>query len=417
MKRRGGLFVTVRDSDKSEITDVVRKFAEQGFALFATKGTAKTLRDAGLESTEVGKLYESSDSILELIESGRIDYIISTSSKGRLPSRDSVKIRRKAVERAIPVLTSIDTANALAECLISRFTQRSTELVDINRMRAEKIRLPFTKMNGTSNDYIYFNCFDQTIDAPESLSVYLSEQHNGIGGDGIILICPSGIADAKMRIFNRDGSEGKMCGNGIRCVGKYLYDNGMVDKTDLTVETLSGVKQLKLFVRGGKVKSVTVDMGEASLTPAQVPVLLDGESVVGRPVTIEGNEYAITCVSMGNPHCVVFVENPDLIDIAAVGPAFEHAPLFPDRVNTEFVRVLDSHALKIRVWERGSGETLACGTGACAAVVAAVENGYCAKNEDITVRLRGGDLLVRYTDGTVLMTGDARKNFEGIVEL
>ncbi len=417
MKRRGGLLVTVRDSDKSEITDAVRKFARQGFTLYATKGTAKALRDAGMEAAEVGKLHEESDNILSLIESGKIDYIISTSTKGRLPSRDSVKIRRKAIERAVPVLTSIDTANALADCLVSRFTQRSTELVDINAMRAEKMRLKFTKMNGTSNDYIYFDCFDQQIDAPESLSVYLSEQHAGIGGDGVILICPSEIADAKMRIFNRDGSEGKMCGNGIRCVGKYLYDNGMADKTDLAIETLSGVMRLKLYVRGGKVKSVTVDMGKASLAPARVPVLLEGCSVVGRKTEIEGIEYKITCVSMGNPHCVVFMENPDLIEIGKIGPAFEHAPIFPDRVNTEFVKVLNSHTLKMRVWERGSGETLACGTGACAAVVAAVENGFCEKGEDITVRLRGGDLLVRYTDEAVWMTGDARKSFEGVVEL
>ncbi len=417
MKRRGGLLVTVRDSDKSEITDAVRKFVSQGFSVYATKGTAKTLRDAGMEAVEVGKLHDSSDNIMTLLESGKVDYIISTSSKGRLPSRDSVKIRRKAIELAVPCITSVDTANALADSLISRFSQRSTELVDINNMRTGKMRLSFTKMNGTSNDYIYFNCFRQPIDAPESLSVYLSDPHSGVGGDGVILICPSDTADAKMRIFNRDGSEGKMCGNGIRCVGKYLYDNGMTDKTELTIDTLSGQKHLRLYVRGGKVKSVAVDMGKAALAPKDVPVLLDGDRVVGRRISIEGKEYGITCVSMGNPHCVVFDENPDLLDIAAIGPAFESAPIFPDRVNTEFVKVINSHTLKMRVWERGSGETLACGTGACAAVVAAVENGFCQKGEDITVRLRGGDLLVCYTDDGVIMTGDARKNFEGAVEL
>ena len=417
MKRRGGLLVTVRDSDKGEITDAVRKFVELGFCVYATKGTAKAIRDAGMEATEVGKLHDSSDNIMTLMESGKVDYIISTSSKGRLPSRDSVKIRRKAVELAVPCITSADTANALADSLISRFTQRSTELVDINHMRTEKTRLAFTKMNGTSNDYIYFNCFETQIDAPESLSVYLSDPHGGVGGDGVILICPSDTADAKMRIFNRDGSEGRMCGNGIRCVGKYLYDNGMTDKTELNIDTLSGEKHLRLYVRGGKVKSVSVDMGKAALSPKEVPVLLEGERVVGRPVPIEGKDYRITCVSMGNPHCVVFEENPDLLDIAKIGPAFESAPIFPDRVNAEFVKVIDSHTLKMRVWERGSGETLACGTGACAAVVAAVENGFCQKGEDITVRLRGGDLLVCYTDEGVVMTGDARKNFEGVVEL
>ncbi len=417
MKRRGGLLVTVRDSDKGEMTDAVRKFVGLGFTVYATKGTAKAIRDAGMEAVEVGKLHESSDNILTLMESGKVDYIISTSSKGRLPSRDSVKIRRKAIELAVPCITSADTANALADSLVSRFTQHSTELVDINRMRKEKIRLPFTKMNGTSNDYIYFDCFKRQIDAPESLSVYLSNPHHGVGADGVILICPSETAHAKMRIFNRDGSEGKMCGNGIRCVGKYLYDNGMTDKTELTIDTLSGEKHLRLYVRGGKVKSVSVDMGKAVLTPAEIPVLLEGDRVVGRRVSIEGTEHEITCVSMGNPHCVIFSENPDQVNIEATGPALEYASVFPERANIEFVKVVDSHTLKMRVWERGSGETLACGTGACAAVVAAVENGFCQKGEDITVRLRGGDLLVRYTEEAVWMTGDARKNFEGVVEL
>ncbi len=418
MKRRGGLLVTVRDQDKAEMTDAVRKFADLGFTLYATKGTAAVLRLAQMKVIEVGKLHETDgENILTLIESGKIDYILSTSSKGRLPSRDSVKIRRKAIERAVPCITSIDTANALVDSLLSRYSEHSTELVDINHMRTQKMRLPFTKMNGTSNDYIYFNCMEQTIDAPESLSVYLSEAHAGIGGDGIILIEPSEIADAKMRIFNRDGSEGKMCGTGVRCVGKYLYDNDMTDQTELTIETKSGIKHLKLYVRGGKVKSVTVDMGKAELNPQNVPVLLDGDKIVSRPVVIDEKPYNITCVSMGNPHCVVFVEYPDLLEIEKIGPAIETAPIFPDRVNVEFVQVLDGHTLKMRVWERGSGETLACGTGACAAVVAATENSFCAKGEDITVRLRGGDLLVRYTDETVFVTGDAKKNFEGFVEL
>jgi carbamoyl-phosphate synthase large subunit len=418
MKRRGGLLVTVRDSDKGEIADTVRGFAELGFALYATKGTARVLRAAGMEAAEVDKLHESPEhNILSLLESGRIDYIISTSAKGRLPSRDSVKIRRKAIERAIPCLTSIDTANALADSLKSRFSEETTELVDLNHMRTQKMPLKFVKMNGTSNDYIYFDCFSQRVDAPESLSVQLSGLHQGIGGDGVILIEPSAVADARMRIFNRDGSEGKMCGNGIRCVGKYLYDSGIAQKTELEIETLSGIKRLRLFVRGGKVKSVTVDMGRAELAPNRIPVRLEGERVVARTVEIEGKPYEITCVSMGNPHCVIFCDNLDQLDIAALGPAFESAPIFPERVNAEFVRVLDGHTLKMRVWERGSGETLACGTGACAAVVAAVENGFCRKGEDVTVRLRGGDLLVNYTDETVHMTGDARKNYEGTAEL
>ena len=200
-------------------------------------------------------------------------------------------------------------------------------------------------------------------------------------------------------------------------MGKYLYDNGMTDRTELKIETKSGIKHLKLYVRGGKVKSVTVDMGRAELKPELIPVLLEGNKIVSRTVEFDGTGYNITCVSMGNPHCVVFCDYPDLMAIEKIGPVIETAAIFPDRVNVEFVQVLDRHTLKMRVWERGSGETLACGTGACAAVVAATENGFCTKGEDITVRLRGGDLLVRYTDETVWMTGDAKKNFEGVVEL
>ena len=417
MRRRGGLLVTVRGSDKVEVTDAVRSFFEMGFTIYATKGTANVLRAAGMTVQQVNKIHESEDNIMSLLESGKVDYIISTSAKGRLPSRDSVKIRRKAIERSIPCITSIDTANALADSLKSRFTQKTTELVDINHMRTEKMKLQFVKMNGTSNDYIYFDCFGQPVDSPESLSVQLSGRHQGIGGDGVILIEPSKIADARMRIFNRDGSEGKMCGNGIRCVGKYLYDNEYVTSDQITIETASGIKNLHLYIRGGTVKSVTVDMGRAELAPEQVPVLLDGERVVSREVILEEKPYVITCVSMGNPHCVIFCDNPDLVDLERVGPEIENAKLFPERVNVEFVSVLNAHTLKMRVWERGSGETLACGTGACAAVVAAVENGHCQKGEDVNVHLRGGDLLVRYTDESVYMTGDARKNFEGFVEL
>ncbi|MDD4688764.1 MAG: diaminopimelate epimerase [Eubacteriales bacterium] len=280
------------------------------------------------------------------------------------------------------------------------------------------MELEFTKMHGCGNDYIYFNCFTQKIDNPEGLSVGLSDRHKGIGGDGIVLICPSAVADAKMRMFNIDGSEGRMCGNAIRCVGKYLYEKGLVDKLDITIETLSGIKKLKLFNQDGEIFSVQVNMGKAELTPQNIPVALDGESVIGRMVDIAGSQQRITAVSMGNPHCVVFVDSVDEFDVAKIGPMFENSPLFPERVNTEFIKMIDDHTIKMRVWERGSGETWACGTGACAAVVAACENGFCKKNEDITVKLRGGDLVIRYNDDkTVYMTGNAIIAFEGVVKI
>ena len=422
MKRGGGVFITVRNSDKCEIGDVAKKYADLGFKIYATEGTANYLREYGVNAVSVKKIHEDkNDNTLTLIESGKIQYVISTSAKGRMPKRDSVKIRRKTVERNIPCLTSIDTANALADCLKSKYSQISTELVDINNMREEKMKLKFTKMHGTGNDYIYCSTFDQKIDNPEALAVRLSDRHFGIGGDGIILVCPSDKADAKMSMFNLDGSEGKMCGNGIRCVGKFLYDHGMVDineKDEITIETLSGIKYLKAYTRDGEVKSLRVDMGKAILDPKEIPVAMDKEKVIDEPYTIDGEEYRITCVSMGNPHCVVFMQGDiDHIEIEKIGPKFENDKLFPERVNTEFVKVLDDHTIKMRVWERGSGETWACGTGACAVAVAACENGLCKKGEDITIKLKGGDLVINYTDDTVYMTGDAEKVFEGTVEI
>lgn len=280
-------------------------------------------------------------------------------------------------------------------------------------------KLRFTKMHGISNDYVYISTFDQPEEDWEQLAIRLSDRRTGIGGDGIILVCPSDVADAKMRIFNADGSEGMMCGNGIRCVGKFVYDKGLVpaDKTTVTIDTLSGIKTLELTVRDGKVQSARVDMGAAILTPAEIPVVFDKERMIDEGLTVDGREWRVTAVSMGNPHCVTFVDDVDALALEKLGPRFEHHPAFPERVNTEFVKVIDDHTLQMRVWERGSGETWACGTGACATAVAACLNGYCQKGEDITVRLRGGDLVINYTDETVIMTGPASTVFEGEVEI
>ena len=279
------------------------------------------------------------------------------------------------------------------------------------------MRIDFTKMHGCGNDYIYINCFDMEIASPEMLAVLLSDRHTGIGGDGIVLILPSDIADARMRMFNIDGSEGGMCGNAIRCVAKYLYDEGIVRKTDMSIETRSGVRKLFLSFDDGLVSNVKVDMGKAILNPVDIPVSLPGESVIGKKAEIGGRVFEITCVSMGNPHAVVFLDGLDSLDIGAIGPMFEYSDLFPDRVNTEFVKVISGSELAMRVWERGSGETRACGTGACAAAVAAVHNGYCVKDADITVHLPGGKLVICYTDEAVYMTGEAVRVFDGFVEI
>jgi len=288
------------------------------------------------------------------------------------------------------------------------------------------MELKFTKMHGCGNDYIFINCFEKEITAPEQLAVQLSDRHFGVGGDGIVLILPSRVADAGMRMFNADGSEGKMCGNAIRCVAKYLFDNNIVPKTEMTIETLAGIKTLKLSIDGGGTGDgslyhdstmVQVDMGMPEFRPERIPVNLPGDQVVLRPVTIGGVEYAITCVSMGNPHCVVFCESVDTLDLPRIGPLFEHNPLFPERVNTEFVEVLGKNHIKMRVWERGSGETLACGTGACAVVVALTMCGLGQKDTDVRVSLPGGELTICYTDQGVLMTGGCCKVFEGTIAI
>ena len=417
MKKKGGIFITVRDQDKNEIGEIAQKFEDLGYTLYATAGTAKVLRDLGMDVIVVDKIHQNHvNNNLTLIESGKVNYIISTSSKGKLPTRDSVKIRRKAVERAIPCLTSIDTANAVANSLMSRYSEFNTELVDINKLRKGKTLRKFTKMHGAGNDYICFNCLENPIDSPEMLAIRLSDRNTGIGGEGVILILPSKSADAKMRMFNLDGTEGEMSGNGIRCVAKYLYDNNIVRKREFTVETVSGFKEISIKTEKGEATYITVNMGAPELDAAKIPAKAEGR-IIGKKHVVDGVEYDITCVNMGNPHCVVILKHLDRFDVDKVGSAFENDPLFPERVNTEFVKVIDDHTIKMRVWERGSGETRSCGTGACAAVVAAVENGLCPANEEITVKQRGGDITVRYTDDAVYMTGTAVKIFDGEVEI
>ena len=275
----------------------------------------------------------------------------------------------------------------------------------------------FYKMQGIGNDYIYFDCMNEQLEDPGKLSVRLSDRHFGIGGDGVILLCPSDVADCRMRMFNLDGSEGRMCGNGIRCIGKLAHDLGYVSGDTVTVETLSGVKTLSLYTdSNGKVSSAKVDMGGPELRGRYIPSTFGGEKVVNAPIEVGGKTFGATLVSMGNPHCVVF-EDPDRVGIEHFGPLFERHAAFPERVNTEFVRVIDRNRLRMRVWERGSGETLACGTGACATAVAAVLNGFCDMDKEISVLLLGGELRITYTAETVYMEGPATLVFTGEVDI
>lgn len=275
----------------------------------------------------------------------------------------------------------------------------------------------FTKMHGLGNDYVYVNCFEERIENPSETARYVSDRHFGVGSDGLIMINPSEAADFEMEMYNADGSRGEMCGNGIRCVAKYVYDYGLTDKTGISVETLGGIKYLDLTVEDGKAVLVKVDMGTPILDPGQIPIVSRREAVIDEPVVVDGTEYRMTGVSMGNPHAVIYVDDLGGLDLVEVGPKFENHERFPKRINTEFAHVIDRTTVEMRVWERGSGETLACGTGACAVAVASILNGY--TEDEVTVKLLGGDLLIRWDRETdkVYMTGPATVVYDGEIEI
>ena len=294
--------------------------------------------------------------------------------------------------------------------------------------------MKFTKMQGIGNDYVYVNCFEETVDDPAGTARFVSDRHFGIGSDGLILIRPSDVADCEMDMYNLDGSRGAMCGNGIRCVAKYAYDHGIVDKERITVATGAGITTLDLTVQDGKVATVRVNMGKPVFSPEAIPVDLaalakdapeecrNAEAsgrIIDVPYMVDRQLWRFTAVSMGNPHAVVFVEDPGELDLPKIGPFFENHPCFPDRVNTEFVSKVDAHTIRMRVWERGSGETLACGTGACASAVASILNGVVSPDGPVTVQLLGGDLMIEWdrTEDTVYMTGPAEEVFSGEIIL
>ena len=277
--------------------------------------------------------------------------------------------------------------------------------------------MKFTKMHGCGNDYVYVNCFEETVDNPSEVAKIVSDRHFGIGSDGLILICPSEKADFRMAMYNLDGSEGKMCGNGVRCIAKYVYDHHLTDKTRISLETLAGIKYLDLQVENGKVATVTVDMGEPILEAAKIPVTIPKDRIIDEPVDIDGKTWNMTCVSMGNPHAIVFVDDTQSLDLEKIGPALEKHPMFPEQVNTEFLQVLDRHTVNMRVWERGSGETLACGTGACASAMACILNGK--TEHEVLIHLLGGDLRITYDPdkNRIFMTGPATEVFSGEIDL
>ena len=412
-----GVYFTVNDQDKFEIVSIAKKFADLGCNLYATAGTAKVISELGIDVTVVDRL-KATKQVSGLMDEGKIDYIIYTGKTDVDSINDYIELHHHAILLGITVLTSLDTANALCDIIASKFTEYNTELVDINNLRTKRTELSFVKMQSCGNDYIYFEDMEGKITCPESLAVNFVDRHYGIGGDGIVLIEKSDVADAKMRIFNQDGSEGMMAGNAIRCVAKYLYEKGIVKKTDMTIETMSGVRDVKVYSFGGVVTSASADLGTVELRGECIPSVWKGERIVNQPMDIDGKLYHATLVNLGNPHCVLFCDKVDDVPVETLGPRIENSEYFPAKTNVEFIRVVNESTVKMRVWERGNGETWACGTGAAAAAVACILNGLCKADTDITVKVRGGDLIVRYDseNNHVTLTGNVEKIYEGKVE-
>ncbi len=407
-----GVLISVEDHDYHEIVGLAKKLDDMGFRIYATSGTAEVIGNLGMDVTVVAGLKRGD--VYPLMEEGKISYIVYTGAVLDSTMDEFIALHRRAQQLSIACLTSLDTANAVADIIASRFNENNTELVDINHMRSARQKLHFAKMQGTGDDYIFIDNRDGSVSCPESICVNMCHRHYGIGASGVVLVERSEVADIGMRVFNSDGSEGAMAGNSIRCLAKYVYDNDIVPKEEMTVETRAGVKKLRLYVVGGEVGSVSVSMGAPDFDPAHLPCTAKDARIIDRPMRVAGTNFRATCLAVGSPHCVVFVDRVDDIRIKQVGPAFEHASIFPDRINTEFVRVVNEVTLKMRVWERGNGETMSCGTGAAAAVVAACELGHCRKNHDVTVKCRGGDVVIRYADdGNITLTGDAKLIFEG----
>ena len=420
-----GVLLSVAEYDYPEIIELARRFYDLRCPLFATEGTAKTIARLGIPVTAVSGLGESSH-VFDLMAEGSIRYVVYTGALEDNTLEDYSALHRRALALGIPCFTSLDTARALADTLLSRYTEKNTELVNLNAMRPSRQKLNFVKMQATGNDYILIDALKGRVEGIESLCVRLCENHFGAGAEGLVLLRPSQRADVRIRLFNRDGTEGPVGGNAIRCVAKYLNDRGIVNREELTVETGSGIHALRTVTRFGQVQSVTVDMGEVSFRPADVPVNMNCEQAINVPLQVSGpnkthtameiQTFNVTCVSVGNPHCVVFTDHIDLLDLEHLGPQFEHSKRFPNRVNTEFIRVVNPTTLRMRCWERGSGETMACGTGACAAAAAAIANGYCQEGTDIQVQVPGGNLYVRCENGRVSLRGNVAQVYEASIE-
>ena len=410
-----GIYFTINDQDKFEIVNVVKKFADLGLTFYATKGTCKVIQSLGIECNEVARL-SSNEEIFKLMDEGKIDYIVYTGKTDVESISNYISMHHHAILLGITVLTSLDTATALADVIAGRYNEQNTELVDINHLRKEKLKLAFSKMHSCGNDYIFFNNMDERITCPESLAINFSDRHYAIGADGVVMIEKSSVADAKMRVFNPDGSDGGMAANSLRCVAKYLFDNETAGE-NLTVETVNGVKELAVKSFNGKASSVSVNLGKVVFDGKITPSTLEGE-VINREITFGGNPYKTTLVNVGNSHCVIFCDKIEDIDMEKLAQAVYESGYFPQGVYIEVVRVVNNMTIKMRLWEKDNGEMLSCGTAAAAAAVASIVCGFCKREEIITVKLKGGDLFVKYNEnGEVELDGTVRQSFEGMIEI
>ena len=410
-----GIYFTINDQDKPEIINIVKKFADLGLTLYATKGTADVIRSLGLECCDVARL-SSNEEIFKLMDEGKVDYVVYTGKSDVESISNYISLHHHAILLGITVLTSLDTANALADVIAGRYNQFNTELVDINNLRKEKLKLDFCKMQSCGNDYILFNNMDSRITCPESLAINFSDRHYAIGADGVVLIEKSQVAAAKMLVFNRDGSSGGMAANPLRCVAKYLFDNGLADET-MSIETVNGVKNLWVNSFNGKASSVVVNLGKPVFDAELLPSTLTGK-YIEKQLKFGEKTYPVTFVNVGNPHCVIFCDKVESIDLDSLGQLITESGYFPQGIFVECVRVVNNVTVKMRVWEKSNGETLSCGTAAVAAAVAAIECGYCKNDGIITVKLKGGDLFVRFNEtGEVELDGTVRQSFEGLIEI
>ena len=410
-----GVYLTVNDQDKFEIVNIVKKFADLGLTLYATKGTCQVIKSLGLECNEVARL-SSNEEIFKLMDEGKIDYIVYTGKTDVESISNYISMHHHAILLGITVLTSLDTANALADVIAGRYNQFNTELVDINKLRKEKLKLNFCKMHSCGNDYIFFNNMDGGITCPESLAINFSDRHNAIGADGVVMIEKSDIADAKMRVFGKDGSESGLAANPLRCVAKYLFDNGLAGET-VKVECNCGVKELAVNSFNCKASSVSVNLGKAVFDGCSIPSEFNGE-IIDKELIFGGQTYRATIVNVGNPHCVVYCETIDDVDIESLGQAVNDSGYFPHGVFVECVRIVNNVTVKMRVWDKVNGETRSCGTAAAAVAVSAIIGGHCRRNEIITVKSNGGDLFVKLNENDEIeLDGTVKQSFEGTIQI